>query len=267
MTGKERRWLDPRRGALKLTERTVDRLVSRYLFPNLLGVWHPYCWLLPRRFQVAEAEISPPLWPREADGLRLLLVSDVHTGAFLKPEVLDALFAELMCLEPDLVAVAGDMVEGSLSDLDGFLPALGRLASAPLGAWFCFGNHDYYSREPEAIRDQLASAGIVTLRNESVRVRHRGRAFAVGGVDDRILGTPDWDALVAEGTPHLVLAHNPDDFYEAARAVSPRRLRSHARRTDPPSPRPPDRPPERILPRRGALRPRGIPPRRVPRCR
>jgi uncharacterized protein len=216
-TGLERRWLDPYRGVLKLTERTADRIVSRYVYPHLLGIWHPYCWQLPRRFSIAEAVLEPPRWPDGAGELRVLLLSDVHTGAFLKPAVLESLFAELMRLEPDLVAVAGDVIEGSLADLDGFLPALSLLSDAPLGAWYCHGNHDYYSGETKKIRDQLASVGLRTLRNESVRLAHGSGAFVLGGIDDRILGTPDWGALAdAHGAPDLLLAHNPDDLYEAA---------------------------------------------------
>jgi predicted MPP superfamily phosphohydrolase len=218
MTGRERRWLDPYRGALKLTERTLDRLAARYLYPHILGIWHPYCWQLPRRFSLAEATLAPPLWPRDADDLRVLLLSDIHTGAFLHPEVLGPLLAELMRLEPDLVAITGDIVEGQVEDLDGFLPALAVLTGAPLGAWYCFGNHDYYTGAPERIRDQLASIRVETLCNESRVLRGERATFVLGGIDDRILGAPDWERLTAaHGPPHLLLAHNPDDFYEAER--------------------------------------------------
>jgi predicted MPP superfamily phosphohydrolase len=216
-TGRERRWLDPRRGLIKQSERLLDRLVARHVYPHLFGLWHPYCWQLPRRFTVATATVEPARWPRAAPDLRVLLLSDIHTGAFLRPAVLAALFESLMRLRPDLVAIAGDIVEGRLEDLDGFLPALGILAAAPLGAWYCFGNHDYFTTAPDRIPEQLASVGIATLRNSTRELGHGGGAFALGGIDDRTLGTPDWDALVAAGPPHLLLAHHPDDFYEAER--------------------------------------------------
>jgi uncharacterized protein len=216
MTGRERRRLNPNKGLLKVLERRVDVFVSRFLYPHLLGLWHPYSWLLPRRFSLAEISISPAGWPRELTRLRVLLISDIHTGIFLKPEILAEIVASLMEVEPDLVAVSGDAVTGQASDLDRFLPALAPLARAPLGAWYCHGNHDYFGRDPEEIRKRLRSIGITTLRNEALILAHGNGRFVLGGIDDRILGTPDWDRLVSEhGPPHLLLAHHPDFFYEA----------------------------------------------------
>jgi predicted MPP superfamily phosphohydrolase len=147
----------------------------------------------------------------------VLLLSDIHTGAFLRPAVLQAVLEQLMRLRPDVVAITGDIVGADLEDLDGFLPALGMLAAAPLGAWYCLGNHDYFTEAPERIPEELATVGITTLRNES-RVLGAGRgSFAIGGIDDRTLGSPDWTALVTPAPPHLLLAHHPDDFYEAER--------------------------------------------------
>ena len=217
-TGRERRWLDARRGAFKRVERTLDRFTARYVFPHLLGVWHPYTWLLARRFSVAVATLTPPRWPVAADRLRVLHLSDIHCGAFLHPEVLGRVVDDLMRLRPDIVAVTGDIVEGRLEDLDGFLPVLAALRRAPLGAWYCYGNHDYFTDAPGRIAERLASVGIRTLRNESMVVRGARHELVVGGIDDRTLGTPDWDALTAtHGPPHVLLAHHPDDFYEAER--------------------------------------------------
>ncbi len=216
--GRERRWLDPEHGGFKRVERALDRFTARWIYPHLFGLWHPYCWLLPRRVAVATGTIAPRRWPRHADGLRILHVSDIHCGPFLRPDVLADVLRRLMMLRPDVVAITGDVVEGRLDDLDGFLPALGTLTDAPLGAWYCLGNHDYFTRAPEVVLERLRSTGIRTLRNESTVVRGEGTEFVLGGLDDRTLGTPDWPRLLApHGPPHLLLAHQPDDFYEAER--------------------------------------------------
>jgi predicted MPP superfamily phosphohydrolase len=228
MTGKERRWLDPNKGLLKLFEREIDFLVSRFIYPHLLWLWHPYSWLLPRRFSLAEISLSPTGWPKDLAALKVLLLSDIHTGIFLKPEILSEIVSSLMELRPDLVAVAGDAVTAQASDLDGYLPALAPLARAPLGAWYCHGNHDYFGADAHEIRSRLGSIGIKTLKNESLVLSHGGASFVLGGIDDRILGKPDWDRLLsAHGTPHLLLAHHPDFFYEAEARGVPLTLSGH----------------------------------------
>jgi predicted MPP superfamily phosphohydrolase len=218
MTGRERRWLNPNRGLFKRIERVIDRFASRYVFPHLFGLWSPYSWQLPRRLGIAEATIRPVPWPRAMAELRVLLLTDLHVGPFLRPEVLHAVLGDLMGLEPDLVAVGGDVVGGADNDLDPFLDGLAVLSRAPLGAWFCMGNHEYFTPDPGRVVEQLAGIGIRTLRNHTVRLEFGGSSFVLGGLDDLVLGEPDWDRLLErEGTPHVLLAHNPDAFYEAER--------------------------------------------------
>ena len=218
MTGNERRWLNPNRGLFKRIERVIDRFASRYVFPHLFGLWSPYSWQLPRRLGIAEATIRPVPWPRAMAELRVLLLTDLHVGPFLRPEVLHAVLGDLMRLEPDLVAVGGDVVGGADNDLDPFLDGLAGLSRAPLGAWFCMGNHEYFTPDPGRVVEQLAGVGIRTLRNHAVRLEFGGSSFVLGGLDDLVLGEPDWDGLLApEGAPHVLLAHNPDAFYDAQR--------------------------------------------------
>ena len=95
MTGQERRRLDPNRGVLKVLERSIDKIASRFIFPHLLGLWHPYSWLLPRRFSLSEISISPVGWPEGIPPLRILLLSDIHTGAFLKSSILQEIIESL----------------------------------------------------------------------------------------------------------------------------------------------------------------------------
>jgi predicted MPP superfamily phosphohydrolase len=124
------------------------------------------------------------------DPIRVLLVSDIHGGIFLKPQTLSEVFQSLMEFQPDLVAIAGDIVTGNSSELHPYLEAFSRLSLAPRGAWFCMGNHDYFDGKPEIIQSQLASVGIATLKNESVTVPHGSGKFVLGAIDDLILGKP-----------------------------------------------------------------------------
>ena len=228
MSGRERRWLNPNRGPLKILERNLDLIVSRFLYPRLGHLWSPYSRLLERRFGVADIEVSPTGWPVGGARLRVLLISDIHTGIFLKPDALAAIVTSLMALQPDLVAVAGDLVTGHVSEIDPFLEALAPLARAPLGAWACFGNHDYFGGNPELLGQSLERIGLQMLTNQSVKVTHGAGQLVLGGIDDLVMGRPDWTALATRhGTPHLVLAHNPDHFYVAAAHDVPLVLSGH----------------------------------------
>jgi uncharacterized protein len=228
MTGTERRWINPNKGVFKVLERNMDMLVSRSLYPHLSAIWNPYSWQLENRFALAETSLSPHGWPPELDRLSVLLISDIHCGIFLKPETLSKIIASLMEVKPDLIAICGDIVTGHSSEVNRCLDALAPLSHAPLGAWYCHGNHDYFGGNPEEIRNDLQSIGITTLKNESVLLTHGNGKFVLGGIDDRILGAPDWDQMLLQnGAPHLLLAHNPDYFYEAEARAVPLTLSGH----------------------------------------
>ncbi|HEX6173137.1 MAG TPA: metallophosphoesterase, partial [Candidatus Binatia bacterium] len=56
------------------------------------------------------------------------------------------------------------------------------------------------------------------LKNEAAKLAHGAGSFVLGGIDDLILGKPDWPRVMSKfGAPHILLSHNPDHFYDAAR--------------------------------------------------
>jgi uncharacterized protein len=228
MTGKERRWMNPNRGLIKRCERFMDIVVTRFVYPILGHVWNPYSWLLERRFALAETKLAPSGWPPGMQPLRVLLITDIHAGIFLTSETLLRIVHGLMQTKPDLVVICGDLVSGHTDEAIGILDGLNPLTRAPLGAWFCFGNHDYYGGSPDELQANLATAGIHTLKNESVSVNHHGKTFVLGGIDDRIMGKPDWNGVLSRhGRPDLLMAHNPDHFYEAEARGIPLVLSGH----------------------------------------
>lgn len=228
MTGKERRRMNPNRGWIKLCERYADITISRFIYPLLGRVWNPYSWQLERRFELAETQLSPSGWPAGLAPLRVLLITDIHAGIFLHPETLWRIVHQLMAQAPDLVVIGGDLVTGHVSEAERILDCLTPLTKAPLGAWYCMGNHDYFGGDPEELRNDLAAIGIRTLKNDSAIIEHGSGNFVLGGIDDRIMGQPNWDQLLAKhGPPHLLMAHNPDHFYEAEQRAVPLILSGH----------------------------------------
>jgi predicted MPP superfamily phosphohydrolase len=134
-------------------------------------------------------------------------------------------------LAPDLVAITGDLVDGSVDELRHLVEPL-RDLTARHGVFFVTGNHEYYSGADEWIA-HLPTLGIRVLRNERVDV---GGLFELAGVDDasahRILRDHGQDVPKAvEGRdpsrPLVLLAHQPKAIGQARAAGVDLQLSGH----------------------------------------
>lgn len=124
--------------------------------------------------------------------------------------------------EPDLVAIVGDLVDGTVSELGAAVEPLQDLAARE-GSFFVTGNHEYFTDETGEWLRELERLGVAPLRNENTPIR-RGRAsFALAGVNDvageRSSDPPDLDRALAGVAPSqatVLLAHQPVQVTEAA---------------------------------------------------
>lgn len=221
-TVRPRRFFDPAHGRLRAIHREVNLWASRRIWPRVPGIHRPYGLLLDRQLTLSEATVRLAGLPAPLDGLRILVVTDIHAGPFLAPKSLEAALARLVQVEPDLVLFGGDFADARLSDVLPHLEAIRRV-EAPLGVYGVLGNHDHYTGEVPRLRNLLESAGVRLLHNEAVRVGRDGAALALAGIDDLVRGRPDLDAALdsaaaaVPGGPVVLLSHNPDVFFEAAR--------------------------------------------------
>ncbi|HSC88791.1 MAG TPA: metallophosphoesterase, partial [Polyangiaceae bacterium] len=124
-------------------------------------------------------------------------------------------------LRPDLIAITGDLVDGSVEHLGRHAAPLAEL-SAPHGTWFVTGNHEYYSGADEWI-DELARLGIPTLRNRRVELTREGAVVDLVGVTDHRAGqyddAPDLEGALRGRDPSresILLAHQPVTVKEAS---------------------------------------------------
>jgi predicted MPP superfamily phosphohydrolase len=175
---------------------------------------------------LVRVEHAIPGWPSALDGYRIVQLSDVHVGAILRRPFIEQLVARCNALEPDAVAITGDLVDGALKHYGGDVEPL-RALLARDGVFFVTGNHDHYSGgEPWA--QHVAELGIRVLRNARVRIERDGAGFELAGVDDYSAGRLDGGhghdlerALAGwDGSPLVLMAHDPRSFPEAqARGV------------------------------------------------
>lgn len=151
----------------------------------------------------------------ESDGFRIAVVGDLHLSALRGRAHCQRVVRRVMASRADMIAIVGDLADGSFADL--------RSAAAPLadlqardGVYFVTGNHEYYYDEPHLWIDYLASMGIETLANSRVDMG----GFELAGINDIVVDLRELDefegpdfAAALEGRddskPVVLLAHQP----------------------------------------------------------
>jgi hypothetical protein len=183
---------------------------------------------------VKEVSVTLPHLPRELDGFTMAHVTDFHLGLTLGQHDAETVVETVNGMRPDLVAVTGDLVDGTVEGLTDVVAPLRNLVSTH-GTFFVTGNHEYYAGL-EAWMERLTRLGFRVLRNERVSVGEGPASFDLAGVHDFAaarFGTghvPDLGAALRgrDASRALVLlAHQPRAFPEAAAAGVGLQLSGH----------------------------------------
>lgn len=115
--------------------------------------------------------------------LHIVMVSDIHLGQIINNSRLQSLVQQIQGLNPDIIMLAGDIVDGDLEPfISQDMPAALRQLHAPYGVYAVLGNHDYHRGRPEAVAEALSSAGVHVLRDQVVKVAD---SFYLAGREDR----------------------------------------------------------------------------------
>ena len=159
--------------------------------------------------------------PRAMDGTRLAVVSDIHLGPLTGPDHVRRIVDLINSVDADVVAIVGDLVDGSVAELGPGAAALADIRSRQ-GAYFVTGNHEYYSGFQEWV-DEVARLGVRPLRNERLEITTRGGAFDLAGVNDpggaAFGDAPDFAKALGgrdPSRPVVLMAHQPVVARDAA---------------------------------------------------
>ncbi|WP_327431142.1 metallophosphoesterase [Streptomyces sp. NBC_01236] len=156
--------------------------------------------------------------PRSAHGYRIAVVSDIHLGPVLGRGFAQKVVDTINSTQPDLIAVVGDLVDGSVKDLGPAAAPLARLR-ARHGAFFVTGNHEYFSGAAQWVRE-VRELGIQPLENARTELA----GFDLAGVND-VQGEsegqgPDFGKALGDRDASracVLLAHQPVQIHEAVR--------------------------------------------------
>jgi predicted MPP superfamily phosphohydrolase len=164
-----------------------------------------------RRVDIPVQGLAPDL-----DGFRIVQISDLHVGPTMRRAYVQRVVDMTKELAPDLIALTGDLVDGSVRRLSHQVAPLELLASGDR-AFFVLGNHEYYSGVAPWTA-HFEAMGFRVLRNEHVTVERGAARLLIGGVIDFAARFSDPDArprpdLATDGDAQpafrLLLAHNP----------------------------------------------------------
>jgi predicted MPP superfamily phosphohydrolase len=174
--------------------------------------------------------------PEALRGLRVVQISDLHIGNLMEGAKLERLVEEVNALEPDLIALTGDLFDSDPAAVEPGAKRLGGLRAA-LGVYAVLGNHDVFAGREHVARALAKHApGMRLLRGEWVRVPAPAPLY-VAGVEDRGKGwvargleLPELSALARElpkDGPWILLVHRPEAFEQAAKLGFPLVLAGH----------------------------------------
>ena len=172
---------------------------------------------------VRRVDVRPDAWPRPLDGLTIAVISDLHVAPGTSPAYVRDVVDRTNALNPDIIALCGDLVDGPVTALADAVRPLGDLR-ARLGTFAVTGNHEFFSDAPGWVAF-LRQLGIDVLENDRRTIGAGDATFDVAGVPDYMAGRfgSDFaprlaDALVGRDDSHpvILLAHQPRQFDEAA---------------------------------------------------
>ena len=182
------------------------------------------------KYQVRRVSLKFDALPASFSGLRIVQLSDIHSGSFTDRKAVEQGIDLVNSLKPDLILFTGDLVNDRAVEMEPYINSFARL-SAPMGVFSILGNHDYGDYAPwpnpeakvanlNTLKQMQADMGWRLLLNEHVELERNGERIA-------LLGVENWgakanfaqygrlkDALA--GTAHLpfkiLMSHDPSHW-------------------------------------------------------
>ena len=179
-----------------------SRFISRFTFISqtalviggALTVGLAYGMRNRYRYNLTRLKLALKDLPEEFKGLRIIQISDIHSGSFDDPVAVAEGVNAIMSENPDLILFTGDLVNDRADEVVPYLNVFDQL-KAPMGVYSVLGNHDYgdYARWPsdedkkrnlEKLKQHHADMGWRLLVNEHVLLERNKQQIALIGIEN-----------------------------------------------------------------------------------
>jgi predicted MPP superfamily phosphohydrolase len=169
------------------------------------------------------------------DGTRIVQVSDLHVGRYMRAEHWAAHIARINALSPDLVVITGDAMDWARRYEEDYAAPL-RLLDPRVATLAILGNHDFYFGADRLARVYREVSDVVVLRGEAFESGALP-GLVIWGTDDPMtpLTLPSrypalrrWASSALDPSRYnVLLSHRPDAFRYAPRLGFDLQLSGH----------------------------------------
>lgn len=146
------------------------------------------------RYQINRIKLAYPNLPAAFKGLRIVHISDIHSGSFMDKKAVESGVQKILEQKPDIILFTGDLVNDRASEMNDYMDVFNKL-KAPMGVYSTLGNHDYGDYvawdSPEAKRENLErlkqiqqELGWRLLMNEHVVLEKDNDRIALLGIEN-----------------------------------------------------------------------------------
>lgn len=146
------------------------------------------------RYQVNKLRLSFANLPAAFKGLKIVHISDIHSGSFTDREAVEKGIEKIMEQKPDLILFTGDLVNDRATEMEEYKHVFNKL-KAPLGVYSTLGNHDYgdyvhwenaevKAANLESLKTVHGDMGWRLLMNEHVVIEKEGEKIALLGIEN-----------------------------------------------------------------------------------
>ncbi|MFI5171252.1 MAG: metallophosphoesterase [Chitinophagales bacterium] len=160
-------------------------LTAAFIYGALFNVYN---------YKVRKVPVKLIRLPKSFDGLKVVQISDIHSGSLSDKHAIQKAVDKINKLEPDLIFFTGDLVNNIAVEAMEFVDIFSQL-KAVHGVYSILGNHDYGDymywtnqedkiKNLELLKSLHQKMGWRLLLNEHVHIEKENDAIVVAGVEN-----------------------------------------------------------------------------------
>jgi uncharacterized protein len=223
-----------------MSKKYSRRLFLKRIFSSVVGAFlasaigYYYAkYIEPKMIRITKHTIQHRLIPKSFNSIKIAQFSDTHLGPFFSTEQLIDVVQKINEAKPDIVLFTGDLLdEPNKYPFPETIPPILSQIHAPLGKFCIYGNHDHGGYGTEIYKNIMEQSGFTLLVNNFSILSRDEDNIAIAGLDDAMLGKPDFSHTFSTLSPETVftilLVHEPDVAPQSAHHGAHIQLSGHS---------------------------------------